>query len=326
MRIDENLPAIVRPADELAEYAARINAAHEAGEESTRRGLEHFRRAGEDLLKVQARIGRGFRSWLVANVKVKRRRAYQYIKLANTPPTGDVENDWENWQRISGHKEHQSVQPAGHFDALSLLDTPDDEPDQGKVCSTLHTFAPDDVEADREPTDHNWIDKECRSIEWYTPEYILERVRSYFGGAIPLDPATAPQNPTQALRFFTEEQDGLNQDWSGEGVFVNPPYGNVLPDWARKIHEQAGTGTSIIALLPCGARFSTGYWQDYILCPRLDGLCFIRGRVAFLDVDGKPQEANPYDSAIYGYNVDRTAFADAFRPLGKVLIVKEDHE
>jgi ParB family chromosome partitioning protein len=167
----------------------------------------------------------------------------------------------------------------------------------------------------------NWVDKECQSVEWYTPPELLECVRGYFGGPIPLDPATAPHNPTGALRYFTAKENGLKQDWAGEGVFVNPPYGKALPDWCRKIHEEADKGVPIIALMPCGARFSTTYWQDHILSGLLTAWCYVRGRVAFVGPNGEEQASNPYDSAIYGFNADPNRFARAFEPLGQVFQV-----
>ncbi len=169
----------------------------------------------------------------------------------------------------------------------------------------------------------NWIDKECRETVWFTPPELLERVREYFGGPIPLDPATSKDNPTAAKRFFTEAQDGLRQSWAGKGVFVNPPYGEVTKLWCEKIHSSADVGTPIIALLPCGARFSTGYWQEHILTDRLSAICFHLGRVSFVDGNGEEQVGNPYDSAIYGYNADQSAFARAFCPLGKVFNLSE---
>jgi phage N-6-adenine-methyltransferase len=165
-------------------------------------------------------------------------------------------------------------------------------------------------------------DKQCKTSEWYTPPEILEPVRDYFGGAIPLDPAAPLDNPTGAERFFTKQDNGLTQDWAGNGAFVNPPYGAEISDWCRKIHESASTGLQILALLPCGARFSTSYCQNYILNEHLTAICFVRGRVGFVNEDGEQQTGNIYDSAIYGYNADHEAFARSFDSLGKVACVK----
>lgn len=166
----------------------------------------------------------------------------------------------------------------------------------------------------------NFTDKTCLHTEYRTPEYILDVVRSFFGGVIELDPATSPDNPTKARKFFTKETDGLSQDWSKTGVFVNPPYGKELRKWVAKIGEEARKGHEIVALLP-GQRFETRYWQRDILIPQLGAIVFIRGRVSFLDSDGIPRKSNPFGSMLYLFNLDTDL--ELFATLGQVLVV--DH-
>ena len=167
----------------------------------------------------------------------------------------------------------------------------------------------------------NWVDKKCKQTIYITPETILESVRKYYDGFIPCDPATEPNNPTKAEIFWTEEDDGLSQKWPQE-IFVNPPYGKVLPIWTEKIKTESDLGNTIIALLPCGARFSTRYWQKNILSSKLNMICFHKGRVKFYRPDGTKAGQNPYDSAIYGFNVCEKKFKECFEPLGKCLEVK----
>lgn len=169
------------------------------------------------------------------------------------------------------------------------------------------------------------VDRSGKSSIWLTPERVLAPVRAYFGGPIPLDPCTQPGNPTKALRFFTEAEDGLAQPWDAP-AFVNPPYsrleGQKIPPirlWVEKIHREAEKGQVVIALLPCGARFSTGYWQQHALVSELRAWCFVRGRVNFLDESGKVAKGNLYDSAVYGFGVDPVRFARFFTPLGRVF-------
>lgn len=159
----------------------------------------------------------------------------------------------------------------------------------------------------------------AQSTDYITPESILVPVRAYFGGKIPLDPATIASNPTKAKRFFTPAEDGLSKGWSRKGNFLNPPYGKEIREWVAKVHEQAEKGRIIIALLPCGARFSTKYWQDTVLTEWLTASCFVRGRIAFLREDGSKATGNPYDSMIYGFNVRPHKFAVHFGHLGKVF-------
>ena len=45
----------VRPAVNLAELARQINAEHEAGEDASRKRIEHYRRAGQFLVQAKRR-------------------------------------------------------------------------------------------------------------------------------------------------------------------------------------------------------------------------------------------------------------------------------
>jgi len=168
----------------------------------------------------------------------------------------------------------------------------------------------------------------CKSTIYITPAKVADPVREYFGGAIPLDPATEPTNPLSATQFCagpscngTSLGDGLTTAWSDyKGTFVNPPYGKDLKHWCKKIHEEAVLGASILALLPCGARFGTKYWQEHIFNQGLDVALFVKGRVQFLRPDGSgTQGQNPADSCIWGFNVDVARFTKCFNHLGTVI-------
>ncbi len=181
-------------------------------------------------------------------------------------------------------------------------------------------------------------DLECKETVYITPEEGLIPVRTYFDGPIPLDPATETNNPTKALHYCTEpgaepinggqggswvRTDGLSTPWSNfDGVFVNPPYGKVLKHWCEKIYEETNLGASIIALLPCGARFATHYFQNFVFNSGLEIACFVNGRMSFIRPSGASTTGqNPYDSVYYGFNVDADRFEDAFvkatRPVGR---------
>lgn len=188
-------------------------------------------------------------------------------------------------------------------------------------------------------SEHNLNDLKAISTIYITPESIRAPVRVFFGGSIPFDPATEPNNPTSADYYCTKEDaeffgvsapinwshNGLVQDWSKHrGVFVNPPYSREIRDWLLKLHQEVMNDTEIIALLPAGARYSTGYWQRDAFNERLRAICFVRGRVKFLRPDGTTTTgSNPYDSQIMLYNGDAIRFVQTFRHLGKVLVIDE---
>lgn len=109
---DISPPAIIKPADSLAELAARINAEHEAGESATRRGLEHYRACGEHLIKAKAACRHGeWLTWLKQNVRVSQQHAWRYMELAKLPT---VSNLADAWRTITGRDEEPEPEtPAG---------------------------------------------------------------------------------------------------------------------------------------------------------------------------------------------------------------------
>ena len=76
---------------------------------------------------------------------------------------------------------------------------------------------------------------------WYTPVPHIEAARKVLGG-IDLDPASTDEanRTVRAARYFTEDDDGLRQDWSADGarprVWLNPPYGGAR----RPVRREAG--------------------------------------------------------------------------------------
>ena len=176
----------------------------------------------------------------------------------------------------------------------------------------------------------NLADLSGKSNIYITPPKLADPVRAFFpGGLIPLDPATEPNNPLNAVAFCTGSDDdpdslgdGLILPWSDyDGTFVNPPFsGGGMRHWCAKIHEETVLGATILALLPCGARFATKYWQEHIFNSGLDVALFVRGRVPFLRPDGSGTTGqNPYDSQLLGFNVDVGRFVECFAHLGSIL-------
>lgn len=70
--------------------------------------------------------------------------------------------------------------------------------------------------------------------EWATPQDLFDKLNREF--RFTLDPAATKKN-AKCKRFYTEKENGLEQSWKGERVFCNPPYGRVIGDWVKKMHE-----------------------------------------------------------------------------------------
>lgn len=157
------------------------------------------------------------------------------------------------------------------------------------------------------------VEKLARDLDYMTPQKILAYPRAYFGGRIPLDPATEPNNPTRARRFFTAKDDGITKRWRGAGVFVNPPYGPLFRPFVAKILEEAERGGTILALLPVN-RTEQAYWQA--LMHEAGAICWVRKRIPFERRDGTVAKSNIYASAFFAFNVDVFHFGRTFQPLG----------
>ena len=88
----------------------------------------------------------------------------------------------------------------------------------------------------------------AKSVEWYTPHYIVEAARKLMGG-IDCDPASsaAANELIRARTFYTAVDDGLSKPWFGR-VFLNPPGGRgvvkafwskLVDHWMNREIEQA---------------------------------------------------------------------------------------
>lgn len=114
--------------------------------------------------------------------------------------------------------------------------------------------------------------------EWATPDYVFRPLDDEFH--FDLDVCATDGNH-RCPRYFTKEDDGLTQDWSGSVCWMNPPYGRTIGQWVRKAYESARGGGIVVCLLP--ARTDTRWWRDYVM--KASELRFVSGRIRFGDSD-----------------------------------------
>lgn len=65
---------------------------------------------------------------------------------------------------------------------------------------------------------------------WSTPQDFFNSLNNEFN--FTLDPCCSIET-AKCSKFYTEKEDGLIQDWQGETVFCNPPYGKKIKDWVK---------------------------------------------------------------------------------------------
>lgn len=146
---------------------------------------------------------------------------------------------------------------------------------------------------------------------WLTPPGIIEAI----GLEYELDPATIPGGVPwiPAARTVSLPDDGLAVPWSGR-VWLNPPYGKHTGTWLRRLAAH-GDGIALVF-----ARTETEWWHDTV--PTASAVCFIHGRLTFVDRDRQPGRFNGgAPSALIAWGED-CARAVAAAQLGMTFAVR----
>ena len=131
---------------------------------------------------------------------------------------------------------------------------------------------------------------------WATPQDFYDQLNQEFN--FTLDPCCSHET-AKCGHYFTEEENGLIQDWSDHVVFMNPPYGREIPDWIEKAHDEYIKGATVVCLIP--ARTDTKYWHKWIFPLYYEGkvkLRFIKGRLKF----GGHSNPAPFPSVVVVYD------------------------
>ena len=126
-----------------------------------------------------------------------------------------------------------------------------------------------------------------RSEEWATPQDFFDKLNDEFHFTI--DVCATPNN-AKCKRYYTEKEDGLLQDWSGETVWMNPPYGRKVGAWVKKAYE---SNTTVVVLIH--SRTDTRWFQDWVY--HKAELRFVRGRLKF----GDSKQSSPFPSLVAIY-------------------------
>ena len=121
---------------------------------------------------------------------------------------------------------------------------------------------------------------------WETPQEFFDILNKEFN--FTLDVAALP-GTAKCQKYFTPDDDGLAQDWTGEIFFMNPPYGRGqdVYSWVKKAYESAINGAIGVCLLPLSG--DTKWFHDF--CMKASEIRFVRDRLWFR-LDGVAARAN----------------------------------
>ena len=130
---------------------------------------------------------------------------------------------------------------------------------------------------------------------WATPQKFFDDLDAEFH--FTLDPCATPEN-AKCSYYFTESTNGLLQNWGGQVVFCNPPYGKAISAWVQKCYEESKKpNTTIVMLIP--ARTDTKYFHEYIY--HKAEIRFRKGRLHFNDA----KQGAPFPSMVVIFRNDR---------------------
>ena len=118
-----------------------------------------------------------------------------------------------------------------------------------------------------------------------TPQEFFNKLNDEFNFTV--DVCATPENAKCEI-FYTKEDDGLSQNWSGN-VWLNPPYGREIGLWMAKASEAAKAGATVVCLVP--ARTDTAWWHEHVIKHEVR---FIKGRLKF----GGAKNSAPFPSAV----------------------------
>lgn len=132
------------------------------------------------------------------------------------------------------------------------------------------------------------------SVEWGTPPELYAALDAVHGFTV--DAAASHDNHKHA-RYWTADDDGLNQSWQGERVFLNPPFGREIAKWTAKARREVRENGCELVVMLIPARTDTTWWHRDV-----EGIAevkFLKGRVRY--VLGDKKQPAPFASCLLYY-------------------------
>lgn len=289
-----------QPPEGVVILSAEEDALLERLENTIQEGLETFRQVGEALTEIHAKkLWRAygfetFREYLDVRWSFKKSYAHYLMKSA----------------QIAGELEDQGIEPpkteavarelakAPKEERAEVLEetrerTGKEEPTAKEVKETIEARA-----EGREPDDNRPPPKESWKDTYGTPARYVFIGDSAMGG-IDLDPATnvtAQGKIVKAKKFYTIDDNGLEQPWAGR-VWLNPPFSNPKV-WAEKLLNELDEGNVTAATMLINTDNSTQCWR--MLAMEAKWVAFPPERISFwLDEPSNERRGNEYCQTMF---------------------------
>lgn len=154
------------------------------------------------------------------------------------------------------------------------------------------------------------VTNNSKDDEWYTPALYIDAARKVLG-EIDLDPASNDfaNETVQAKTYFTEEDNGLEQEWFGR-IWMNPPYSSAL---LIRFADKLITSNFEQAIVLVNNATETAWFEKMV--SKASAIVFHKGRIKFRKRDGEhgsPLQGQAF--IYYGNNADK--FLEVFSKFG----------
>lgn len=157
--------------------------------------------------------------------------------------------------------------------------------------------------------------------EWYTPKKYIDAARKLMG-TIDIDPASSDvaNKIIEAATHYTAKDDGLTQEWTGN-VWMNPPYSQpFVTQFCDLLVEKYVGGEVDQACVLVNNATETEFYQN--MMNHCNAICFIKGRVKFIDEEGNAGGAPLQGQTILYFGENVGEFGSIFSEFGVVLYVQ----
>lgn len=158
--------------------------------------------------------------------------------------------------------------------------------------------------------------------DWNTPPKYIVPIKQFFGGEIDLDPCSNKFSLVDAKEnFIYPEKDGLNSEWRGNKIFINPPYGRSegksLYDWFKKGLSEYEDNKEMIFLVPVAT--NTKHFKEVVF-KYFSSICFLSDtRLRFYNQGIEDKRGAPMACCLCYLGYRKDEFNEAFLAFGKVF-------
>lgn len=117
------------------------------------------------------------------------------------------------------------------------------------------------------------------SERWQTPPEIFDPLMAEFD----FDLDAAADCVTTRVHSYIGGCALSRDDWPGDRIWLNPPYGRMLEPFVRRAADEADKGKLIVALIPFRCR--AAWWHESVIGRASEVRC-VRKRIKFIRPDG----------------------------------------